>query len=154
VKTPVESGNVCLHSASRQYVGILKEIMKNLLQIILFSTALLFASTSSAENILVLNDVEIATNSLPERPFEMIIEGDYGIPESYSTTCSNMVPCSFNPFLEAIHHSFATHRPIRISPDHIWLVLAQGFAAHANSNSEELRDRFVSHKGRKRFFDC
>ena len=122
--------------------------MRNLFQITLFAIALLFTSTSFAEKTLVLNDVKIATNSLPERPIELIIEKKYGTPESYSTICTNMVQCRFNPFLEAIHYSFASHRPIRISPDHIWLVLAQGFAAHVNHNSEELRDKFVSHSGK------
>jgi len=121
--------------------------MKTLFQIT-FVAALLFASTSSAETTLVLNDVEIATNSLPERPFAEIIKENYGDAESYSTTCTNMVSTWFNPFLGALHHSFASHRPIRISPDHIWLVLTQGFAAHVNSNSDELRDRFVSHEGK------
>lgn len=124
------------------------KIMKNPLCLaILFVAFLLLTPPSYAESILILNDVEIATNSLPERPFETIIEDNYGAPESYSTTCTNMVPSWFNPFLGAIHHSFATHRPIEISPDHIWLVLVQGFAAHVNNHSEELRDKFVSHTG-------
>jgi hypothetical protein len=121
--------------------------MKTLFQIT-FAVTLLFSSTSSAETSFVLNDVEIATNSLPERPFAEIIKDNYGNSESYSTTCTNMVSTWFNPFLGAMHHSFASHRPIRISPDHIWLVLTQGFAAHVSNNSDELRDRFVSHEGK------
>lgn len=36
-----------------------------------------------------------------------------------------------------------------LTPDAIWLTLAQGFALHVNENAEALRDRFVRHDGRK-----
>ena len=122
--------------------------MKNIHRITLFIGLILASLISHAENTLLLNDIEIATNSLPERPFAEIIKEKYGDAESYSTTCTNMVSSWFNPFLGAIHYSFASHRPIRISPDHIWLVLAQGFSAHINNNSDELKDKFVSHMGK------
>jgi hypothetical protein len=122
--------------------------MKIRFKLILFAVALLCSSTLFGETTLVLNNLDIATNNLPERPFAIIIHERYGEPESYSQTAKNLVECDFNPFMHAIHHSFASHRPIRISPDHIWLVLAQGFAAHVNQNSAELRDKFVRHTGK------
>ena len=42
------------------------------------------------------------------------------------------------------------HRPIVLSPDMIWLLIAQGFAIHVNEHAEEMRNHFVSHEGKKK----
>jgi hypothetical protein len=52
-----------------------------------------------------------------------------------------------HPFVSAAHIAFTHHRPLTISPDMIWLMIMQGFAAHVNNNAETLRSRFVKHKG-------
>jgi hypothetical protein len=51
--------------------------------------------------------------------------------------------------LEAVHFSFSDHYPLALSPDHIWLTIAQGFAHHVNANAEQLRKLFVAHEGKK-----
>jgi hypothetical protein len=38
---------------------------------------------------------------------------------------------------------------LALSPDIIWLAIAQGFAKHVNENAESLRKKFVSHEGKK-----
>jgi hypothetical protein len=38
---------------------------------------------------------------------------------------------------------------LRLSPDHVWLTIAQGFAHHVDNNAEALRERFVRHEGKK-----
>jgi hypothetical protein len=53
-----------------------------------------------------------------------------------------------HPLLQAVHVAFAEHRPLSLSPDHIWLIIAQGFAIHVDQHAEELRSRFVRHDGR------
>lgn len=52
-----------------------------------------------------------------------------------------------NPFLAAAHLAFDYHWPLTISPDDVWLCIAQGFAAHVKANAEALRHRFVKHEG-------
>ena len=42
--------------------------------------------------------------------------------------------------------AYADHRPIVLSPDIIWNVIAQGFCQHINNNPEALRDRIVYHE--------
>jgi len=54
-----------------------------------------------------------------------------------------------HPLMAVVHRAFAEHRPLRISPDHIWLTIAQGFAHHVDHNAEALRERFVRHDGKK-----
>lgn len=53
-----------------------------------------------------------------------------------------------HPFVEAVHAAFADHYPLVLSPDDVWLCLAQGFATHVNEHAEALRDRFVQHEGK------
>ena len=48
-----------------------------------------------------------------------------------------------HPLAGAVHLAFSEHRPLRLTPDHIWLTIAQGFAHHVNNNSEALRSRLV-----------
>jgi hypothetical protein len=56
---------------------------------------------------------------------------------------------ALNGLIETVHLAFSQHRPLILSPDCIWLVIAQGFGHHINENAERLRGRLVSHKGRK-----
>jgi hypothetical protein len=48
-----------------------------------------------------------------------------------------------------VHTAFSEHRPLQLTPDIIWLTLAQGFAQHVNNNAEVLRSRFVKHQGKQ-----
>src|SRR5260370_20112552 len=54
----------------------------------------------------------------------------------------------FHPVVAAIHLAFKDHRPLVLSPDMLWLLVAQGFAHHVNSGGEELRSQFVKHPGK------
>lgn len=58
-------------------------------------------------------------------------------------------PEGAHPLLAAVHRAFAEHRPLVLSPDVVWLTLAQGVAQHVRLNSEALRSRLVRHEGRK-----
>src|ERR1700730_5177456 len=54
-----------------------------------------------------------------------------------------------HPLIDAVHVAFSQHRPLTLSPDAIWLVIAQGFGHHVAANAEALRHRLVSHQGRR-----
>lgn len=51
-------------------------------------------------------------------------------------------------FFDAMISAFSDHRPVVISPEMIWLLISQGFSHYVNENSEAMRDKLVSHKGR------
>jgi hypothetical protein len=53
-----------------------------------------------------------------------------------------------HPVMEAVHTAFAEHYPLVLSPDDVWLCLAQGFALHVEANAQSLRSRFVGHEGK------
>lgn len=52
-----------------------------------------------------------------------------------------------HPFVQAVYQAYADHRPLEISPDMMWLMIAQGFALHVKENAEDLRKIFVDHEG-------
>ena len=52
--------------------------------------------------------------------------------------------------LSAFRIAFYEHMPLRLSPDVIWITLARGFALHVTLHAEQLRHRFVSHRGKER----
>jgi hypothetical protein len=54
-----------------------------------------------------------------------------------------------HPLIDAVHVAFSQHRPLTLSPDSIWLVIAQGFGHHVAENAEALRHRLVRHEGRR-----
>ena len=49
--------------------------------------------------------------------------------------------------VQAVYLAFSQHRPLVLTPDAIWITLAQGFAHHLNAHREALRSRLVAHKG-------
>jgi hypothetical protein len=63
-----------------------------------------------------------------------------------------LIEASFHPLVDAIHYAFAGHKPLVLSPDHIWLVLCQGFAEHVKLYHEELRSHFTASAEKVRLF--
>jgi len=54
-----------------------------------------------------------------------------------------------NLFVKAVHAAFYDHHPLILSPDIIWVTIAQGLANHVDQNAEALRSHFVLHEGKK-----
>jgi hypothetical protein len=55
---------------------------------------------------------------------------------------------NIHPVIEAAHVAFDEHLPLVLSPDDVWLCIAQAFAHHIDENAEALRGRFVRHAGK------
>ena len=97
-----------------------------------------------------VSQVRPATEPLPVIPYhQAATEFLGGQVESCSQYHGQLVGgVRFHPLIEALHWAFATHRPISLSPDIIWLTLTQGLAHHVNANAEQLRHHFVRHEGK------
>ena len=50
---------------------------------------------------------------------------------------------------KAIHDAYDKHVGLEITPDHIKLLILQGFSMHINENSEKFRTLFVDHTDKK-----
>ena len=61
-----------------------------------------------------------------------------------SHTEQPLVYAGSHSFLKAMHWAYAEHRPFIISPDMIWLLIAQGFSKHIQINAENLKYHFTT----------
>ncbi len=52
-----------------------------------------------------------------------------------------------NPLVGAVYTAFSDHRPLTLSPDIIWVTIAQGISHHMTIHAESMRKKFVKHKG-------
>jgi len=75
----------------------------------------------------------------------------FGIIEAMSAEPEGLVEVftKQNLLVKAVHESFYGHHPLILSPDIIWLTIAQGLSNHIDQNVEKLRKEFVHHKGKK-----
>ncbi|MFI6226008.1 DUF4419 domain-containing protein [Micromonospora echinospora] len=95
-----------------------------------------------------VDEVTPAAEVLPTRPLGelfgdvLVFGGDPALPV--------LVPDGVHPLLDAVGRAFADHRPLVLSPDAVWLTIAQGVAQHIRLHAEELRPRLVGHAGRER----
>jgi hypothetical protein len=95
-----------------------------------------------------VDDVAPATEALPTQPLgdlfgdALVVGGDPAL--------RILMPNGVHPLLGAVGLAFAEHRPLVLSPDAVWLTIAQGVAQHVRLHAEELRPRLVRHIGRKR----
>ncbi|WP_437811111.1 DUF4419 domain-containing protein [Sorangium sp. So ce1078] len=71
--------------------------------------------------------------------------------EAFSTSAAPLVSATdANALAQAAHDAFYLHHPLVLSPDAVWLCLAQGFAHHVALNAEALRGRLVRHQGKQK----
>ncbi|MEV4642383.1 DUF4419 domain-containing protein [Actinoplanes sp. NPDC049548] len=95
-----------------------------------------------------VDDVAPAMEALPTVPLGELVEDALvvGGDPALRVLASDGV----HPLLSAVARAFADHRPLVLSPDAVWLTIAQGVAQHVRLHAEELRPRLVAHSGRKR----
>ena len=58
------------------------------------------------------------------------------------------LPAAYHGLVASLGVAFRQHRPFLLTPDAVWLTIAQGVAGHINANSERLRPHFVRHQGK------
>ena len=72
-----------------------------------------------------------------------------GAIEKYGANMRAGLGSRCHPLVETVHQAFSRHYPLTLSPDCIWLTIAQGFGHHVTENAEALRGRLVRHQGRR-----
>lgn len=81
------------------------------------------------------------------------IDGDIESCSDYHSTV--VAGIAYQPLLAAVYTAFAEHRPLVLTPDAVWVTIAQGVAHHMAVHAERLRPRFVAHRGRLDLtFEC
>ena len=69
--------------------------------------------------------------------------------EAWGVNAAGPVLGSSHGLLEAVECAFSGHYPLVLTPDGIWLCIAQAFATHVKENAERLRGKFVRHEGKE-----
>jgi hypothetical protein len=97
-----------------------------------------------------VDDVAPATEPLPVcRTHEAVRDTLSGAIESCCDYHGTVVQgVRYQPLLAAVYTAFSQHRPLVLTPDAVWLTIAQGVAHHMALHGERLRSRFVSHEGK------
>ena len=96
-----------------------------------------------------VDEVTPATKPLPEqRTYEAVkctLGGEIESCCDYHGTVIKRV--NYQPLLAAVYTAFNEHRPLVLTPDAVWITIAQGIAHHMTIHGERLRSRFVAHQG-------
>lgn len=104
-----------------------------------------------------VDDVLPAIEPLPEKHAHAAVKEMLAGPINSCSDYHGMVVADvgFQPLLAAVHLAFSQHRALVLSPDAVWITIAQGVAHHMAEHGERLRDRFVAHPGKKTLeFTC
>jgi len=97
-----------------------------------------------------VDPVEVGRELLPTEKPKVSVEKLLG---SSIEACDNyhadvVEQPGFHSLIAAAHLAYQHHFPLVLSPDVIWLTIAQGLANHVNNNAEQLRHQFVPHQGK------
>lgn len=97
-----------------------------------------------------VSPVGLATDPFRSIGPQRVLEALLGrAPEAWQVPSEPLVGHAYHhPLLQAAHLAFARHYPLTISPDAVWICLAQGFAQYLNANAEVLRNHAVRHQGK------
>ena len=97
-----------------------------------------------------VSDVKIAVEPVEEMPVKSAIQF---ILKKEVESCSNfsesIIPAPYHALVHASHMAYGSHRPLVLSPDILWLTIAQGVSNHINNNAELLRKKFVNFEGKQ-----
>jgi hypothetical protein len=107
-------------------------------------------TTATQANTFAVDDVSIGTEMLPTEMVKPSVERLLGTPvEACDNYTADVVrQPGFHTLIAAADIAYQLHYPLALTPDAIWLTIAQGFAQHSNNNAEQLRHRFVAHEGK------
>ncbi len=96
-----------------------------------------------------VSDVPLGAKPLTPATVEATFHARLGARvEACASNLPDLVETTLHGLVGAAHHAFMEHHPLVLSPDDVWLCIAQGFAQHVDANAEELRGRFVKHEGK------
>lgn len=102
---------------------------------------------SSSGITFAVDAVEPATELLTEWSMREAMSFDASPLVACHNADRQVVRTSTHPLLQAVHHAFSEHRPLVLSPDAVWITIAQGLGIHIHQNAEALRHDLVRHEG-------
>jgi hypothetical protein len=108
------------------------------------------STTTIHQTTFAVDDVPVGTKPLVKERLKASIEKLLGTPvescDSY--TAEVVAQPGYHSLIAAADIAYQRHFPLVLTPDMIWLTIAQGFALHVANHAEELRTRIVPHQGK------
>jgi hypothetical protein len=108
------------------------------------------AETTTPGTTFAVDNVAMSTRRLPTERLKASVEKLLATPveacDSYATAVVKQP--GFHSLVAAADLAYQGHFALVLSPDAIWLTIAQGFARHIANNAEDLRSRIVPHEGK------
>ena len=83
---------------------------------------------------------EIVGKTVPSAELYRVVKSSFDDESLCYMGEDNLFKCMVN--------AYADHHPLVLSPDVVWLIIAQNFSNYVNKHSEEMRDLFVEHEGK------
>ncbi|CAG8655163.1 673_t:CDS:1 [Ambispora gerdemannii] len=116
------------------------------------STQIITTSLVSTEELL-LEHIEIKTHAQSTRRSKKIHTFSIDFPTVVNSPPKTTIiaqPATAHGLASAIIQAYSKHQHLCLSPDDIWLTIAQGVSRHINYNAERFRHYFVEHEGKKK----
>ena len=112
---------------------------------------------SDSATVFKVANVSPAKKPLPEVSYRTAVEMLLGVDRTQQKVeaCSHdltqiqlLETVGLHPLVAAFHIAYDEHRPLCLSPDMIWLAIAQGLANHINAKAKQLRPKFLKYRGK------
>jgi hypothetical protein len=108
------------------------------------------AATTPLGTTFAVDAVPVGTDPLPPVRLKAAVEKLLGTPveacDSYTAAVADQP--GFHALIAAADLAYRGHFPLVLTPDVIWLTIAQGFARHVTNHAERLRPLLVRHPGK------
>jgi hypothetical protein len=108
------------------------------------------AATTTRVITFAVDSVPLGTGLLPTEKLKASVErllgGSVEACDSYTTAVAGQP--GFHSLIAAADLAYRGHFPLALTPDAVWLTVAQGLARHVANHDETLRRRFVQHQGK------
>ncbi|KAK0613358.1 hypothetical protein B0T14DRAFT_526077 [Immersiella caudata] len=94
-----------------------------------------FPTSNATSPLQILTDLLFSTPSLIQSSFQ-------------SSSLAPVLLPNRNGFVHTITTSYNNHHHVTIRPEDVWMAIISQFSFYVNAHAEELRGKFVSHKGK------
>ncbi|CAB4416781.1 unnamed protein product [Rhizophagus irregularis] len=112
------------------------------------STQILNSKLKPDNRIKALIPIETQIERLFENEMVHAVSVDYEYSPYINKTVLENVQCS-NGFIATVLEAYNRHQHLRITPDDVWLTIAQGVSRHINLNEEKYTHLFAQSKRRR-----
>ncbi|KAI4099182.1 MAG: hypothetical protein LQ339_006123 [Xanthoria mediterranea] len=103
------------------------------------------------------NPVRVEPNNRAYSPLELLNQVSFPgrkgpealLQTSFDPRILQSIGLCSNGFVKGAIRAYSSHHHLRIRPEDVWFAILSQLSLYINAHAEEVRDRFVSHEGKK-----